>query len=237
MVNEPIAEHYRSRYPDLADKVRVVRNGFDRDSLPASREGHAAQRPLRFGYLGTVNFPPATMEAALAGWRLARERDELLADATFEIRGHLGAAYAKHLSSTGDLIRRAADDGVIMGGPVPKAEVARLYETWDALVLMLVGGRYVTSGKVYEYMATGLPIVSIHEEDHDASRLLAGYPLWTDVFGHDRERVAASLSKAARMAVTGDPELRRAGREHADNFDRKVLMAPAVRDLAAAVAS
>lgn len=232
VVNEPIAEHYRERYPDLADKIRVVRNGFDRDSLPTSREGHRARRPLRFGYLGTVNFPPSTMDAALSGWQLARERDELLADATFEIRGHFGAAYAKHMSATGDLVRRAADHGVVMGGPVPKGEVAQLYETWDALVLMLVGGRYVTSGKVYEYMATGLPIVSIHEEDHDASRLLAGYPLWTDVFGHDPERVADSLQKAARMAVAGDLELRHAGRRHADQFDRQALMAPAVRDLA-----
>ncbi|MFC7505242.1 glycosyl transferase, partial [Nocardioides sp. GCM10030258] len=48
LVNEPIADHYRERYPELADKVRVVRNGFDRDSIP-TQIPQPAVAPLRFG--------------------------------------------------------------------------------------------------------------------------------------------------------------------------------------------
>jgi glycosyltransferase involved in cell wall biosynthesis len=165
VVNDPIAEFYRERFPHLADRVEVARNGFDPDSLPAPAAGRHRDDGLVFGYLGTMNFRPAFLGAVLDAWREARRRDPLVARSRFEIRGHIGAGASREANAHTELIRQAEPDGVTFAGPVAKADVAATYGRWDALVLMLVGGRFVTSGKVYEYLATGLPVVSAHEAD------------------------------------------------------------------------
>lgn len=56
VVNDPIAEHYRARYPQHADRVHVVRNGYDADSAPGQTRAPDPESGLVFGYLGTVNF-------------------------------------------------------------------------------------------------------------------------------------------------------------------------------------
>ncbi|MFI7521384.1 glycosyltransferase [Micromonospora globbae] len=233
VVNDPIAEHYRERYPHVADRVHVVRNGYDKDSVPAIQP----RRPdpevgLTFGYLGTVNYTTQQLSVVLNAWREARKQDPLLRNARFEIRGHIGAGANREANGLTELIREAAVDGVSFGGPVRKAEVAETYAGWDALVLILIGGRYVTSGKVYEYMATGLPIVSVHEVDHDASRVLDGHPLWTGACGLDELRLVDSFRSAARMVVEATETERAAVRAHADPFTRESLMRRAVEQLA-----
>ena len=58
----------------------------------------------------------------------------------------------------------------------------------------------VTSGKVYEYMATGKPIVSVHEPESSASATLSGYPLWFPVTAMDPRAVRDALLRAAAAA-------------------------------------
>lgn len=229
-VNEPIAAFYRERYPALADRVRVVRNGYDSDCVPAVTHQSDPQAGLTFGYLGSINFAPALLDSVLTAWRMARREDPLLARSRFEVRGHIGAGALRESNAHMELLRAAAADGVEFGGPVPKAEVAATYGRWDALVLMLVGGRYVTSGKVYEYAASGLPVLSAHEVDHDAATVLAGHPLWTGAVGLDPKRLAASFIEAARLAVEASDADRAAAREHAQRFARGAQLAPAVAE-------
>jgi len=231
-VNDPIADFYRERYPQLAERVHVVRNGYDEDSLPdvAGRSPDPAAG-LAFGYLGSVNFTPAFLESVLEGWRIARRDDPVVARSRFEVRGHIGAGPAREANRHMDLLKEAAVDGVTFGGPVPKAALSATYGSWDALVLMLVGGRFVTSGKVYEFMASGLPVLSAHDVDHDATNVLAGHPLWTGAVGLDPHRLANSFSEAARMAVKATDADRAAARELARRFARPAVLAPAVRHL------
>ncbi|HEX6873958.1 MAG TPA: glycosyltransferase [Micromonosporaceae bacterium] len=230
-VNDPIAQFYRDRYPALAGRVEVVRNGYDPDSLPTQFRTPDLARGLTFGYLGSVNFTPAFLESVLTGWRLARKESEVLARSTFEVRGHIGAGAMREANRHMDLLKAAAPDGVTFGGPVPKATLAETYARWDALVLMLVGGRFVTSGKVYEFMATGLPIVSAHAVEHDASNVLTGHPLWTGAVGLDPQRLAASFVEAARMAEQATDADRSAARARARQFARAEQIAPAVKHL------
>jgi glycosyltransferase involved in cell wall biosynthesis len=230
-VNEPIADFYRERYPELASRVEVVRNGYDRDSVPDQVRSPDPAVGLTFGYLGSVNFKPAFLESVLTAWRAARRESELLARSRFEVRGHIGAGSAREDNAHMELLRAAAPDGVTFGGPVAKAEVANTYGRWDALVLMLVGGRFVTSGKVYEFMATGLPVVSAHNADHDAAKVLAGHPLWTGAVGLEPDRLAAAFVEAGRMAVDVTDAERDAARAHAQQFARDAQLIPPVRRL------
>lgn len=234
-VNEPIAQFYRDRYPELASRVRVVRNGFDAASLPARKDRPDAANGLTFGYLGSVNFTPTFLESVLTGWHLARRADPIVAASRFEIRGHIGAGAMREANRHIDVIRSATQDNVHFGGPVAKAEVGPTYERWDALVLMLAGGRFVTSGKVYEVMASGLPVLSAHEIDHDASTVLAGHPMWVPAVGLDPKLLARSFVTAAHLAVEATEEQREAARAHTARYARAAQLVPPLRELTAMV--
>ena len=236
-VNDPIAQHYRDRYPELADRVEVVRNGYDADSVPAETHRPDPDAGLTFGYLGSVNFKADFLGTALDGWREARRRDPLVARSRFEVRGHIGAGSNREDTAHNELLRAAAADGVTFAGPVAKSEVAGTYAAWDVLVLMLVGGRYVTSGKVYEVLATGLPVVSVHDVDHDAGTVLDGSPMWTGAPGLDVDRLADAFVRAAHLAVEATAGQRAAARALGARYARDAQIEPAVRRLTAAVLS
>jgi hypothetical protein len=113
--------------------------------------------------------------------------------------------------------------------------MSTLYGGWDVVVLIAAGGRYATSERVYEAFASGLPVLSAHEVDHDASHALAGSPLWTGAVGPDVELLAKSFRKAARLAVTATPEDRAAARAAAAGFAGAAQLEPAIRRVTAAV--
>jgi glycosyltransferase involved in cell wall biosynthesis len=230
-VNDPIARFYRDRYPELADRVAVVRNGFDGDSVPARARRPDPEAGLAFGYLGSVNFKAHVLADVLEAWRIARRTDPLLARSTFEVRGHIGAGYAREDNDQVELLRVAAADGVTFAGPVAKAEVAATYGRWDVLVLILVGGRFVTSGKVYEFLSSGLPVMSAHDVDHDASTVLQGSPLWTGAVGLDQDRLAESFRAAARLAVSATDADRAEARRLGTRFARTAQLVEPVRQL------
>ncbi|WP_220378198.1 glycosyltransferase [Streptomyces sp. 3212.3] len=231
VVNDPIADHYRARYPDFAARVHVVRNGYDADSSPGRVHSPDLESGLVFGYLGTVNFTTRHLETVLNAWRAARQKEPLLANARFELRGHIGAGAGREANRHTEILKQAEADGVFFGGPAAKAEVASIYAGWDAMVLILIGGRYVTSGKVYEYMATGLPIVSAHAVEHDASNVLRGHPLWTGAVGIDEEGLTESFVEAAHMAMETTDDMHAEAMAHADQFTREALMSVAVKNL------
>lgn len=227
-VNEPLREWHARRYPQDADRMLVVENGFEPELLgdvppapPVVVDGQA--RPLRFGYMGTLtkHVPVAPF---LDGWRLARADDPDFARASMHIVGHLG-----FFPSSADTLRARlppdGEDGVHYEGSVPKAEVRLAYAGLDVLVLMLAGGRYVTSGKVYEYMAAGRPVVSVHDPSSAARGPLTGYPLWFPVRELTGPEVARALREAADAARVGDPGLAAAARAHAARFTRDAQLA------------
>ena len=229
-VNQPIRDSYAQLYPEAATKLEVVRNGSDLavgTSMIPLRQPDPADG-LTFGYLGTVSFTPAITSALCDGWRLARQRDPLVAASRLEFRGHIGAGAARGASGHVRVIAQYANDGVSYEGPVAKGDTADVYASWDALVLALVGGRYVTSGKVYDYVSTGLPVMSAHEPAHAAAEILDGYPLWVRNEGMDAEQLAKAFIATAHMAVDATVEDREKARQHAAQFERYAQIEPAV---------
>jgi glycosyltransferase involved in cell wall biosynthesis len=227
-VNDAILEYYAERYPESAEKFRVVRNGYDEgQGLALARTG-PSRPPLTFGYLGNVTSTVDELRDILDAWRIARQEEPLLAGARLEFRGHLGAGFAAGANAQADLIASRLEDGVDYLGPVPRADLGEVYGAWDGLLLAVRGGRYVTGAKVYEYMATGLPIVSAHTPDHDASLVLEGYPLWSRVTAVTPAALAAGFVEGARMAVAADEGLRQLAREHGERYERGRLLEPAL---------
>ena len=234
-VNNALREWHAQRYPKAADRMLVVPNGWDPDLLdvPADRPpaGSGPDRPLKFGYLGTVTSVQPVEEMA-AAFAEARKHPEL-AGAELNIYGHLGFFKHNHaqylprlgLNPQGEA-DPATDIGIRLRGPVSKTEVSAVYEESDALVFMAAGGKYVTSGKIFEYMASGRPIVSVHAPGIAAGEVLAGYPLWFHADSLDPHEVAETFVAAGRAAREATPEVRAAARRHADNYLRDNLLMP-----------
>jgi glycosyltransferase involved in cell wall biosynthesis len=223
-VNDGMRRWYADRYPVAADRMQVVPNGWEPELLgrPAYQPNDP-DRPLRFSYLGTVtSYLP--LEVLIGGWRLARNHP-LLADAVLDIHGHLGF-FPHDAAMIRPRLDAGADAGVVYRGPFAKTEAAQAYAETDALVFCVPGAKFVTSGKVFEYMATGKPIVSVHENGIAAADVLNGYPLWFSGTKLDEESVAESFISAAKAARDVDRPTFEAALKHADKYTREATLTP-----------
>lgn len=233
-VNDPIRRWHQDLYPAQADRMHVVANGFDAELAgfsPEVRSGRAES--LTFGYIGTMS-DQVPLPALLDGWRLARERNPLLARSRLDLHGYLG-----HAGVPSDrwmrLIRERAGDAVEHHGPVPKTAIADTYASFDALVLVLGTGRYVTSGKVFEYCATGLPVVSVHDPGNAASDVLRDHPAWAATHSLTAEHIADALIEGASLAVSQTAASRAEVQTWAARFERTAQLEPRIRSLQEAV--
>jgi len=228
-VNEALLDWHRRRYPTYADRMGVLANGWEPDLLgePATTLP-APDRPLRFGYLGTMTrYMP--LEEFFEGWRLAR-KEPAIEDASVRMYGHLG-----YFQNTAGQIRSVipVDEGINVSyaGPVRKADAASVYDSLDVLLLILAGSKYVTSGKVYEYLATGKPIVSVHDPQCAAREPLRDYPLLFPARSLEPAAICDALVEAATAARSMTADDLRGARSYARRFTRDVQLAPFERDL------
>lgn len=232
-VNEPIRAWHAQRHPDLAARMHVVANGYDEEFAPLPALEPPAVRdpdaPLTFGYIGTVS-KKVPIEEFARGWRHARH-DPALRGARAQLWGYLGF-YSLPAADMLALVEEYAADGLQYCGPVPKQDVRATYASFDALLLILGAGRYVTSGKVFEYTASALPIVSVHDPRNAATDIMRGYPLWFPVRDLDPHSIAAALTDAAHAAREADRATREACRDFARNYSRDLQLEPRVRALA-----
>jgi glycosyltransferase involved in cell wall biosynthesis len=231
-VNDPIRRWHAQLYPNQAAKMHTVANGFDPELAPAVHEREpTGLRPLVFGYIGTVS-PKVPLAEFVAGWRRARELSSVVAESTARFHGYLGF-YAATRADLLAIIEQAGADGVSYEGPVPKRDIGEVYDTFDVQLLILGAGRYVTSGKIFEYLATGLPVVSVHDPINAASDILRGHPLWFPVDNLEPDSVAKALIAAAEAAQTADRETRRHAREFGTRFRRDLQLDPRIEALRA----
>lgn len=233
-VNNPIREWHVKRHPEVAPRMHVVANGYDPDFAPTARTD-ASTGPLTFGYIGTASSKVPMKEFA-EGWRRARARGGDMTDARAQLWGYLGF-YSTPAPALLKLVEEHDDDGLSYEGPVPKARVREVYDTFDVCLLILGAGLYVTSGKVFEYAASALPIVSVHDPRNAATDVLREYPLWFAVDDLDPDTIADALIRAAHAARTADEATRRACADFARRYARDLQMGPRVRALREMVAS
>ncbi len=233
-VNDPIRARYAAEHPRHAAKMHVVANGYDPE-LEAEGAGRRSSPDggLTFGYIGTLT-RQVPLAALVEGWREARRSFPLLRRSVVELHGYIG--HNRPVPVVREAIQSGAHLGVRYLGPAPKAAVRSTYAGFDVLLLVLGSGAYVTSGKVYEYLATGLPIVSVHDPDNAASDVLRGYPLWFPAASLDADDVAKALGAAAQAALTAGDDVREECVRFARRYRRDVQLDPRAQALHALVA-
>jgi len=237
-VNDPIRRWHADAYPDAASAMRTVRNGFD---LPAGVSDPddvvadlrpAAGRGLVFGYIGTVNFGAFPLEALVGGWRRALpalpEGSQLL------LCGHLGRT-GEGSPELRAALAAAEAWAIRYEGPVERGQVWDVYREFDALVLALPSGPGVTSGKVYEYAATGLPIVSVHTPETPVHEVLGDAPQWHAAASLGADDVARAFVDAAHQIAHLTPADRKVAAAAGRRWERSGLLRAAIDDIALAL--
>lgn len=227
-VNEPIRAWHAERHPRLASRMHVVANGYDPEFAPTP-DTSPATRPLSFGYIGTIS-PKVPLAELAAGWRLAVARAGAMEGATADLWGYLGY-YSTPSPVLLSVVEEHTADGMRYHGPIAKTDVATAYASIDICLLVLGAGTYVTSGKVFEYLATAKPVVSVHDPGNAASDVMRDYPLWFPVRSLEPEDVAAALTEAAEASLTASPETRAACAEFSRAYAREHQLRPRVEAL------
>jgi glycosyltransferase involved in cell wall biosynthesis len=223
-VNDAMRAWHANRYPGAADRMQVVLNGWDPDVIDDEFQGPSEDRPLSYAFIGTLT-AVQPIDVMLEGFRLMREREDHARDG-LDLYGHIGF-FAKHEAELRAALGLAEPiDGVEYRGPVPKPRIATAYAASDVLLFLTGGSKYVTTGKVFEYMATGKPIVSVHEPGCAAEELLRGYPLWFQPASLDPVDVAAAMADAGEAARKADPAVIEEAQHHARSFTRYEALAP-----------
>ena len=112
-------------------------------------------------------------------------------------------------------------------GPIPKTEVAEFYRELDVIVLPVPGGAMVTSGKVFEAAALGIPIVCVQSAGGGARQILRSHEL--TVFAEPAsDDVEAALAQAATLASERTAVQTAAIRAKMSQFERLACLKPMV---------
>ncbi|WP_207929127.1 glycosyltransferase [Actinomadura sp. 6K520] len=247
-VNDAQRSWHAHRYPRAAGRMMTVLNGWDADTLPGTTEPPPAARAEtgehapRFSFVGTIT-DKQPIEELVEGFARARAHSDMVR-AELDIYGYFGffkgaetvlrqrfAAGTAAGTAAGDGDGRVLAPGVLYRGAVSKTDLGDVYRDSDVLVFLNGGGRYVTSGKIFEYMAAGRPIVSVHSPGSAAEELLRGYPLWFDPGGLDPADIAVSMVEAAKAAAGLTGRQVAEARAYADRFERNGTLEPLVRGL------
>ncbi len=235
-VNGAIRDWHAAEYPRRAEHFHVVANGFDPSFLgPAPDQPLDPDRGLTFGYLGTL-YGPIPLRETLEGWRLARTESPIMATSKLHIRGRLGH-FAEPDASVAALLTEYRDAGVSYLGPVSKTQVSDVYNGFDALLLIIGRSKYITSGKVFEYAATGLPIAALHHPETAATDILHGYPRLFPVSEPTPRLIANALIATAEATLAQAPGEVEQARQWAAHLSRDAQLLPRVAALRARLTS
>lgn len=225
-VNTPLLAWHQREYPGDADKMMVVANGYDaadtvtageRTEAETTEESEPAEHRVHFGYVGTLtaNQPHAIV---WDGWRRAKEAGRL-PDSVADLYGHLGF-FGVSAAVRNTLPLDDATQDVVWHGAVGKAQIAQAYDALDVLLMIVADSPYVTSGKVFEYMSTGKPILGLYEADCAVAQVLDGYPLLVRTRSLAPDDIADAFVAARELVDTVTPEQVAAAREFATRYER-----------------
>ncbi len=194
-VTAPIVEDFQSR---LGVAAELVSNGFDPELTVASFSPPGfEERHLTFVHTGSLSGPrgrdPRPLLLALR--RLIDAQPELVGRLRLVVAGPSEADEQAMLDevSLGDVVQHL--------GYVPRSRALSLQRAAGTLLLITSRDRCEATGKIYEYIAAGRPIVAL-AEGNEAARIVAETNTGVLVAPQDVD----AISRALGAAISGELE-------------------------------
>ncbi|MGC3948653.1 MAG: glycosyl transferase [Chryseolinea sp.] len=196
-----ITPFYQRQFAKLSGRsVRLLTNGFDDADFKNLKVLPTTKFVVR--HVGTINekCDPRPFMLALAD--LIRSDSDFRHDIHLDFVGDVHPQFKEFAMNLSD-VNSVAE----FTPPVPHAALIDLYATSSLLLLVLTGYKDAEGympGKLFEYIATGLPILGIGPEQGDAAQLLNESGAGKMVDGTQAENIKIALKDAHRHWKDGD---------------------------------
>ncbi len=184
-------------------KVNLLTNGFDEEDF----KGFSLERPDKFviRHMGIVNEkcnPVPFMEAVLS---LCQKNQDFGNLVHIDFVGQVNAHFTKYVNTHPVL-------SIIthFTPTVPHREVVKLYGSSAVLLLVLTGYKDAEGympGKLFEYIATGLPILGVGPEQGDAAALMSAAGVGVMIDGASQEKIESQIAKLFEQWKSGSSPL------------------------------
>ncbi len=211
----------RCRYPEQPDsKFAVVHNGYDPDVLRPLFEIAAA--PARPRDKVVVTHIGTAYRTASPSWYF-KALDTLPED----LRSRIETRFIGRISETEQHLLASRGSGVRILGFLPQQEALRWIAETDYLLLTMTND-FSLPGKLFEYLASGKPIIALSPSGGEVDRLIAETGAGWCVPHDDTPAVRDVLAQAVRLALAGQIPFR-TNRDAVARFERPRLTAAYAR--------
>lgn len=206
----------RDRYPDQpAGKFLCVPNGYDAELYENFRPCRAGRDNMVVTYYGSLY---ATPPYDISGYLAAVDS---LPDA---LRDRVETRFIGRIAAEAEPLLAGRKSRIVRLGFRPRAEGARLLEETDYL-LLAANDPTQHAGKLFDYLATGLPTIALSPPEGEVARLLRDTSGGVAVPGHDVEAIRRCLTAAWGRLQGEESGFPAPDREAIASFERKRLVA------------
>lgn len=197
-ISEPFVRYLEDRFP--GKEVLLVENGFDfEESEPAALRSKATPAKIQLVYTGTISLQHRDPEPLLLALQQLVEENPAAAD-RLEV-----VFYTSDGQAVKEMQQRPGLGRILRwGGYLSRPEILAVQRSADGLIFLDWDNpqvRGVLTGKLFEYLSSGAPLLSIGgHEGADASQLIVenGFGV---AFGKDAEAIYRCL----RDWINGHP--------------------------------
>jgi glycosyltransferase involved in cell wall biosynthesis len=201
------------------EKITVIENGFDPDDFSGieNAAGSDVGATLRIGYNGTgsVFHNPAPLLSAVSSLLESGNIHE--DDIRIVFTGNANMDIFRPFSH---LIARGI---VILHGYTPHVQSLERMATMDVSLLLVTKGRDIYTGKVFEYLYLGKPILVLGTPGDDLSQLIEQTDSGIVVDHRDHDSIAREVVRLIEMKRRGEMRQQQADLDKISRFSRREI--------------
>ncbi len=195
-----ITPFYVRRFEALSGKkVHLLTNGYDQSDFENIAPVRTPDFVIR--HVGIVNEKCNPRPFMAAVKEVMANKSDFAAHVRIDFVGEVHAAFREYVESD-DALRAITT----FTPSVPHKQLISMYNTSSVLLLVLEGYKDAEGympGKLFEYIATGLPVLGVGPENGDAAELLSSCQCGSMISAQDKQRIVTTLLELHRQWQQG----------------------------------